>query len=193
MPSAVQNGTVRLQGQCVEVVTQNNSIQKDIPLAHNFFEHQPIENVSVFLLRFVIHDWPDELARKIFRQLRRAAGPQTKMVLLEFIVPYTCASTTGDNQFSDIPGVETPSVPYPLLPSLGPASSHIFFLDMRVSTSIEFKCTVHITNGAGDQMMNNCNSPERTIGQWVELAEGTGWKLEMVKRGPLCSLIYKTV
>jgi len=41
--------------------------------------------------------------------------------------------------------------------------------------------------------MNSCNAPERTIGQWAELANGTGWKLEAVKRGPLNAIIYKVV
>jgi len=101
-------------------------------IGHDFFEQQPIKDAAVYLLRFVLHDWPDEPARKIMKQLRCSAAQDTKMILLEWIVPYTCAVTDEDS-FADIPGVKTEPVPYPLLPSLGPATSHIYFADMRVS------------------------------------------------------------
>ncbi|EIM82217.1 S-adenosyl-L-methionine-dependent methyltransferase [Stereum hirsutum FP-91666 SS1] len=150
-PLALKEGLVRLE-------------------AHDFFQPQPIHEPRVFLLRFVLHDWPDVPSRRILQHLRQAAGPSTRVILLEWIVPYTCTVPDNDS-IKNVPGSESPPVPYPLLPSLGPASSHIYFADMR--------------------MMNSCNAQERTIGQWIKVAEGTGWKLESVKRGPLCALIYR--
>ncbi|KAJ3514444.1 hypothetical protein NLJ89_g2376 [Agrocybe chaxingu] len=132
---------------------------------------KPIKDASVFLLRFVIHDWADKYAKEIMRLLRASATPRTKLLLLEFVVPYTC-STAVDRKgnHSHIPGAEDDQPPYPLLPSMGPVSSHVYFADLR--------------------MMANCNSPERTVGQWAHLAEGTGWKLESVKKGALSALVY---
>lgn len=40
--------------------------------------------------------------------------------------------------------------------------------------------------------MNILNALERTVGQWIELATGTGWRLESFKRGPLCVLTFVT-
>ncbi|KAK7449180.1 hypothetical protein VKT23_013328 [Stygiomarasmius scandens] len=138
--------------------------------ANDFFGPQPTTDASIFMMRFVLHDWPDVPARKIMSQLRAAARPDTKMILLEFVVPYTCNT---ESQFAHIPGAENDPAPWPLLPSLGPATSHVYFVDMR--------------------MMNSCNAPERTLGAWIALAEGTGWELEAVKRGPLCALVYKAI
>jgi hypothetical protein len=41
--------------------------------AHDFFTPQPILDASIFLLRVVLHDWPDSFARKILLRLREAA------------------------------------------------------------------------------------------------------------------------
>ncbi|CAA7268218.1 unnamed protein product [Cyclocybe aegerita] len=151
-PAAIETGMVQLQ-------------------AHDFFQPQPIKDASVFLLRFVIHDWADKYAKEIMCLLRASATPRTKLLLLEFVVPYTCnAGADGKGKYSYVPGAEDDQPPYPLLPSMGPVSSHVYFADLR--------------------MMANCNSPERTIGQWVDLAEGTGWKLESVKKGALSALVY---
>jgi hypothetical protein len=57
---------------------------------HNFFEPQPVKEAAVYILRFILHDWPDVEAITILQQLRPALGPNSKIILLEQIVPYTC-------------------------------------------------------------------------------------------------------
>jgi hypothetical protein len=40
------------------------------------------------------------------------------------------------------------------------------------------------------------NSQERTIGQFIELVDGTGWKLVSIgrsSRSPLCLMVFETV
>jgi hypothetical protein len=41
--------------------------------------------------------------------------------------------------------------------------------------------------------MVNHNGMERTVGQWIGLAEGTGWKLESIKQGPVCALVWVAI
>jgi len=138
--------------------------------AHNFFDPQAIKNASIFMMRFVLHDWPLDDCRKILSLLRASAAPYTKLLLLEMVVPYATKST---GEFAHIPGGEIPDAPAPLLPNLGFVAGPIYMVDM--------------------QMLNAGNSQERTVKQWVEVAEGTGWKLEAIKRGPMCGLSFAPV
>ncbi|KZP32128.1 hypothetical protein FIBSPDRAFT_944685 [Athelia psychrophila] len=49
--------------------------------AHDFFARQPIADPAVFLLRAILHDWPDNEAARILRRLRDAAGAGTRLIL----------------------------------------------------------------------------------------------------------------
>jgi hypothetical protein len=69
----------------------------------------------VFLLRFITHDWPNAYAQKILRLLRDAARPTTKLMLIDFVIPYAVRES---KVFADIPGAEQPSVPEPLIPNV---------------------------------------------------------------------------
>jgi hypothetical protein len=83
-------------------------------------------------LRGVIHDWPDAYARKILKHLRASAQSDTKLILNEFLVPY---AADINNLFSDIPGADVPSAPYPLLANLGPVSNSTVLTDLQVYTA----------------------------------------------------------
>lgn len=79
-------------------------------------------------MRSILHDWPDDYARKILIQLRPAAQSHCKLLVVDFLVPYA----TSKEEFKDIPGAQTPDVPYPLLSNLGMASNGVVSLDMLV-------------------------------------------------------------
>lgn len=95
--------------------------------AHDFFEPQPIKNAAVFFLRFVLHDWPAEKAKLILKALRPSAAPNTKLVLLENLVPY---AVPGLEQ--NIPGDKVSVPPAPLLPNLGAVNFFCYMVDMHV-------------------------------------------------------------
>jgi hypothetical protein len=52
----------------------------------DFFEAVPL-NADVYILKRVIHDWPDERATAILRNCRKAMLPEGKVLLAETIVP----------------------------------------------------------------------------------------------------------
>lgn len=101
----------------------------DFQAAHDFFQPQPVKDASVFFLRHIIHDWPDTYARKILKRLRASAGPSTKLILCDYLVPYAAAS---NDEFADIQGSEVPPAPYPLLPNLGAVANFPMCLDLQV-------------------------------------------------------------
>jgi len=122
-------------------------------MAHDFFSEQPIKDASVFLLRNVLHDWADSLVKDILKRLREAATSETKLIVIDSIIPYACHTDEAGN-FPDVPGV--------LLPTLGPISNNKYLLDI------------------GMWVMGN--GQERTASHFSALAAECGWKVEKVDR-----------
>jgi hypothetical protein len=148
----------------------------------------------VFFLRFIMHDWADKYAKPILQQLRVSAQSSTKLILCDFLVPYAAYS---NDLFSDIPGANVPAAPYPLLANLGTVSNQAVQLDLQVfSTSLKISNLVAGADTDALQMMASANAQERTIGQFISLVEGTGWKLSSIGRSPkslMCLIIFDPV
>jgi 6-hydroxytryprostatin B O-methyltransferase len=54
---------------------------------HDFFEVQPIKDAEVYLLRFICHDYSDKYAAKILGNIVPAMGSNSRMVLMDGIMP----------------------------------------------------------------------------------------------------------
>ncbi|KAK8024422.1 O-methyltransferase- family 2 [Apiospora rasikravindrae] len=68
---------------------ENNSLT---PLAHNFFEEQPIKGARAYYLHSVLHDWPDDRAAAILHRIKAAMRPcYSKLLLNENVIPRTGA------------------------------------------------------------------------------------------------------
>jgi hypothetical protein len=130
-PTHVENKLVEFQGDYSSPPTiqcETDNFYK----VHDFFTSQPIKNASVFLLRFIIHDWTNAESICILKHLRAAATPSTNLVLIEKIVP----AVSGDDDFQDIPGAARPRAQPPLLPNWGVASVLTYTYDMTVRLSL---------------------------------------------------------
>ncbi|EKM53055.1 uncharacterized protein PHACADRAFT_210782 [Phanerochaete carnosa HHB-10118-sp] len=121
---------------------------------------KPVKNASVFLLHTVLHDWSDDYCIRILRHLRDAAAPDTRLLIVDSLLPYACE----DNSLEGIAGVEHPVHPKPLLPNLGHSATLLYHADV--------------------QMMTIFNGKERTPKQVKELMEQTGWKVIRVHPSP---------
>lgn len=55
-------------------------------VAGDFFDAVP-GSYDAYVLKFIIHDWDDELALKILRNIQRAARPSATLILLEQVIP----------------------------------------------------------------------------------------------------------
>jgi hypothetical protein len=94
---------------------------------HDFFQPQPIKDASVFMLRFILHDWPNSYAKKILTHLRNVAKPSTKVLLVEQILQYP--SHKQEFQF-DIQKLGIPEQPpFPLIANAG---SLTYSMDLQV-------------------------------------------------------------
>ncbi|KAF6752864.1 hypothetical protein DFP72DRAFT_442350 [Ephemerocybe angulata] len=149
-PALLESGTARFQ-------------------VHDFFTPQPIRDAAVFLLRVVMHDWPDDHARKILLHLREAATSQTKLLLADFVLPLACADDFSSDSanglgLEEVEGAQRVLAPAPLLPNLGKASANVYWMDLTMNVMF--------------------NSRERTLREIVLLALSAGWKVVKVTQAP---------
>ncbi|GGM05622.1 MULTISPECIES: methyltransferase [Micromonospora] len=52
----------------------------------NFLESVPTGG-DAYLLKHIVHDWPEAQAVEILKKVREAAGPGSKLLLMEFVLP----------------------------------------------------------------------------------------------------------
>ncbi|KAL5492808.1 hypothetical protein ACEPAI_4256 [Sanghuangporus weigelae] len=132
-------------------------------IATDFFKDQPTlpGPPDVFLLRWILHDWPDKYAIKILKNLRKAAIPgKTKLVIVESIMDYACESEGVPVREAITAPAKSP--PAPLLPNLGGANMLSYAIDIVVTT--------------------NLNAGERTIQGFIDIIEASGWKFSHIQR-----------
>lgn len=55
--------------------------------AHDFFTPQPVHGASVYFLRKILHDWPDDEAITILRQLVPALNTGARVLINDHVVP----------------------------------------------------------------------------------------------------------
>ncbi|KAA1477984.1 S-adenosyl-L-methionine-dependent methyltransferase [Dentipellis sp. KUC8613] len=142
MPQAVTSGTVLLEVQ-------------------DFFNPQPKREVSIFLLKQILHDWSDEYCTKILKRLRDAASSGTKLIVVDSIMPYACHDPSADGG-KGVPGQVPIEAPAPLLANFGAVN------EMGYNADID--------------MFVVFNSQERTFHHFERLLRATGWKLTVVRR-----------
>ncbi|KAJ6478129.1 O-methyltransferase [Mycena vitilis] len=125
-------------------------------LEHDFFAPHPVKNADIFMLRQIVHDWSDDAAIKILSQLRAAATPKSKLVIVDQIIPYATESALVDS----IPGTARPLPPAPLLRNMGAANAVPYWADIHMFALL--------------------NGRERTMGAFVNICDKSGWKIVQV-------------
>ncbi|KAF7358294.1 hypothetical protein MVEN_00878700 [Mycena venus] len=70
---------------------------------HDFFTPQPVKDAAVFMLRYILHDWPDKTVRNILGHLRDAALPTTRLIVIEKIQPFASLEEGSGSRTEQIP------------------------------------------------------------------------------------------
>ncbi|KAL1662627.1 S-adenosyl-L-methionine-dependent methyltransferase [Schizophyllum commune] len=132
-------------------------------IPHDFFQPQPAKEPGVFILNNILHNNGKSGCITILKLLRDAAGPQTKLLIGEQIAPYACPEPVALEGASDIRGAD--KLQAPVSPLLAPGLA-----DWPASGDLV--------------MLLNFNSEERTLGGFIDLLSGTGWKIVEAKTIP---------
>ncbi|KAI0041967.1 S-adenosyl-L-methionine-dependent methyltransferase [Auriscalpium vulgare] len=128
----------------------------------DFFQPQAVKEASVYYMRHILHDWPDSTSETILKHLRAVAGPHTKLVVFECLMPHACPEDSE---------AALPPPPFPLLANIGlPVGGFLTMMDLHMLTTL--------------------NGLERTFSQFVELGARTGWKFEAVKPGMITAFVF---
>lgn len=91
------------------------------------FSEQPMKDASVFFMRMILHDWSDEMCIVILKNLRAAAKPNTKLLILELLLSHAIpAATTSDAQENEV------KPPAPLLLNAGHGGIIPYLFDVMV-------------------------------------------------------------
>ncbi|KAJ7149189.1 O-methyltransferase [Mycena crocata] len=123
----------------------------------DFFTPQSVKDAAIFILRYILHDWPDKTVGTILGHLRDAALPTTRLVVIEKIQPFASVEEVSGSKANQIPGAARPTAPPPLLPNWGAATADLYFYDM----------TMHVMLGG----------VERTLDAFYNIFLEAGWKL----------------
>lgn len=176
-----------LQGELYSVVKLPNILI--LGPAQDFFEPQSGPPPAIYMLRHVLHDWPNAQCLTILRHLRASATPGlTKLLVIDPVVLYASPVKEGD-ELVNIPGALPPQTPAPLLPNLGRAALDTHNLDFIVSIYLCVIIRPGLRAYIRSQMLVGLNAQERTLGDFAKLGEGAGWKLESVRRGEFQSYL----
>ncbi|KAF8634693.1 hypothetical protein AX15_000751 [Amanita polypyramis BW_CC] len=162
-PVVVDMGEKAWKTQCPKLL-ENGVVKFQV---HDFFTPQPVRNAAIFLLRVVLHDWPDDFARQILLQLRYAASENTKLLIADFVLPLACHETLGsdnhtESEVENIEGAKNSPVPFPLLANLGKASTMVYWMDLTMQVAF--------------------NAQERTLKEIATLARSAGWTVIRVTK-----------
>ena len=54
---------------------------------HDFFTEEPVKGAEVYLMRFILHDYPDKYAAKILQGIVPAMGRNSRIIVMDGVVP----------------------------------------------------------------------------------------------------------
>ena len=65
---------------------------------HNFFTAQPVTGAEVYLLRMILHDWPDADAIVILRALVGAMSSGSRLIIMDSVLPRPGSITSAQER-----------------------------------------------------------------------------------------------
>jgi hypothetical protein len=104
----------------------SNLILSDTHTAHDFFKPQPVKAATVYYMRFIMHDWSAVKSIEILKNVRAAAGSNSRLVIWEMLVPNACRSADSKTDASLLP----------------PGLDFSTAIDMQVCIFVLYRCWV---------------------------------------------------
>ncbi|KAG1835539.1 S-adenosyl-L-methionine-dependent methyltransferase [Suillus variegatus] len=138
--------------ECPEALTENRVEFKNL----DFFKQVPAKGKDIYYLRNIIHDWPDRETALILSNLRKALGPNSRVLIHDYVL----RQLSRKQAVIEASELGVVSAPEPLLANFGVGNMRLYQQDMTM-------LFVH-------------NAMERTLQDSLTLATAAGLKLEKV-------------
>ncbi|TFY82762.1 hypothetical protein EWM64_g1255 [Hericium alpestre] len=103
----------------------------------DFTEEAPVEGQDIYYMRFIVHDWPDDVATVILKNIRKAMKPSSRLLVHDLVLPTPSdGSTAGGTKNSAMNSMDAPP---PLLPNYGAGGILPLALDINVMALLNAK------------------------------------------------------
>lgn len=123
--------------------------------AHDLFQPQPrIGNEYSFILRHILHDWPDKEAAAILGNVARSLGPKSKILIIEMVAVPNVDSTATTSAKSFLLDGDDKRPDYCVPSHFGSASK--------------------LVNAFSVHMLSLMNGCERSLREWENLVKECG-------------------
>ncbi|KAI0789396.1 S-adenosyl-L-methionine-dependent methyltransferase [Abortiporus biennis] len=116
-------------------------------MIHNFLTEQPVKNAEIYFLRYIMHDYPDDVCIKILSTLRPALGTKSRILICDQVTRTTCGSPQDVDEH----------IPYPLPANYGFAHRYPNMSDLNMMTLLAGR--------------------ERTVSEYKNLAKSAGLQI----------------
>lgn len=113
----------------------------------DFFKESPVPGCEYYYVKHILHDWPDAESIKILQNIRKAMTLSSRLLIHDYVLPPVVRR---------VGRADAMQAPEPLLPSYGAANTRPFRQDIN--------------------MLIQVNGKERTLDEFIELGENTGFK-----------------
>lgn len=81
LPEPIQNARAQAESLPAEIAGRIEFLE------HDFFTPQPVKDADVYLLRMIIHDWPDADAVRILKELVEVMKEGSRIVIMDMVLP----------------------------------------------------------------------------------------------------------
>ena len=81
LPEPIHNAQAQAETLPTDVVGRIEFVE------HDFFTPQPVKDADVYLLRAIIHDWADEDAVRILKELTKVMKVDSRIVIMDVVLP----------------------------------------------------------------------------------------------------------
>ncbi|KAK0234213.1 S-adenosyl-L-methionine-dependent methyltransferase [Armillaria fumosa] len=122
--------------------------------AFDFLVESPVKGCDVYLLKNVLHNWPDKECKRILRGVGNVMSTESRLLICDYIIQHATRDKTALKSIGAIPA------PEPLLPNYGSGRMTQYNIDV--------------------EMMCVCNSQERSLDHFVRLGKEAGWQFVCV-------------
>lgn len=81
LPGPIANAQTNIQELSEDIRSRVQAFE------HDFFQPQPITGADIYLMRTILHDWPDADAIKILKNIVCAMKSSSRLLIMDMVLP----------------------------------------------------------------------------------------------------------